>query len=86
MLVLDGFDELSEQQRTGMSFISMLLSGVILPKATLLLTSRPLATVCLHQLIPHEPDQHIEVVGFSEYDIEAYINSALSHNTQLRMW
>ena len=84
MLVLDGFDELSEQQRTGMSFISRLLRGDILPKATLLITSRPLATVSLNQLLPHEPDQHIEVVGFSEDDIEAYINSAFSHNTQLR--
>ena len=81
MLVLDGFDELSDQQRTGMSFISRLLKGDILPKATLLITSRPLATVCLNQLLP---DQHIEVVGFSEDDIEAYINSAFSHNTQLR--
>ena len=84
MLVLDGFDELSEQQRTGMSFISRLLRGDILPKATLLITSRPLATVSLNQLLPHDPDQHIEVVGFSEDDIEAYINSAFSHNTQLR--
>ena len=84
MLVLDGFDELSDQQRTGMSFISRLLSGDILPKATLLVTSRPLATVSLNQLLPHKPDQHIEVVGFSEDDIEAYINSAFSHNTQLR--
>ena len=84
MLVLDGFDELSDQQRTGMSFISRLLKGDILPKATLLITSRPLATVSLNQLLPHEPDQHIEVVGFSEDDIEAYINSAFSHNTQLR--
>ena len=83
MLVLDGFDELSEQQRTGM-FIKRLLRGDILPKATLLITSRPLATVSLNQLLPHEPDQHIEVVGFSEDDIEAYINSAFSHNTQLR--
>ena len=81
MLVLDGFDELSEQQRTGMSFISRLLSGDILPKATLLITSRPLATVSLNQLLPHEPDQHIEVVGFSEDDIEAYINSASTLNT-----
>ena len=84
MLVLDGFDELSDQQRTGMSFISRLLRGDILPKATLLITSRPLATVSLNRLLPHEPDQHIEVVGFSEDDIEAYINSAFSHNTQLR--
>ena len=84
MLVLDGFDELSDQQRTGMSFISRLLRGDILPKATLLITSRPLATVSLNQLLPHEPDQHIEVVGFSEDDIEAYINSAFSHNIQLR--
>ena len=83
MLVLDGFDELSEQQRAGMSFISRLLRGDILPKATLLITSRPLASVSLNQLLPHEPDQHIEVVGFSEDDIEAYINSAFSHNTQL---
>ena len=84
MLVLDGFDELSDQQRTGMSFISRLLRGDILPKAALLITSRPLATISLNQLLPHEPDQHIEVVGFSEDDIEAYINSAFSHNTQLR--
>ena len=69
MLVLDGFDELSEQQRTKKSCISELLNGDILPKATLLITSRPLATVSLNQLLPHEPDQHIGVVGFSEDDI-----------------
>ena len=84
MLVLDGFDELSNQQRTGMSFINRLLIGFILPEATLLITSRPLASVRLNHLLPDEPDQHIEVVGFSEDDIEAYIDSAFSHNTQLR--
>ena len=51
--VMLGFEELSEQQRTGMSFNSMRLSGDILPKATLLITSRTLATVSLHQLLPH---------------------------------
>ena len=83
MLVLDGFDELSEQQRTGMPLIAQFLNGDILPNATFLITSRPLATVGLSQLLRCEPDQRIEVIGFSENDIEAFVNSAFSHNPQL---
>ena len=43
-LVLEGYDELTEDQRTEGSILNQLLIGDCLPKATIMVTSRPLAS------------------------------------------
>ena len=72
-LVLEGYDELTEDQRTESSILNRLLTGDCLSKASIMVTSRPLAS---DSLCPEFIDQHIEVVGFNDEDIKYYVEMA----------
>ena len=72
-LVLEGYDELTEDQRTESSILNRLLTGDCLSKASIMVTSRPLAN---DSLCPEFIDQHIEVVGFNDEDIKSYVEMA----------
>ena len=79
-LVFEGYDELTENQRTEGSILTKLLIGDCLPKATIMVTSRPLASDNLCPEFRESVDQHIEVVGFNDKDIKSYVKSAcLNH-------
>ena len=84
LLILDGYDELSDNQRHFKSAIQKLMSRELLCQATLMVTSRPLATRTLHHSEFHQSiDQHIEVLGFTEKNIGEYINSACGDKPEL---
>ena len=83
LLILDGYDELTTKQRESDSVIQWLMSRELLCRATLMVTSRPLATRTLHPNFQQSIDQHIEVLGFTEGDIKAFINSACGDNPEL---
>ena len=68
-LVLEGYDELTEDQRTEGSILNKLLTGDCLPKVAIMVTSRPLASDSLCPEFRESVDQHIEVLGFNEEDI-----------------
>ena len=72
-LVLEGHDELTEDQRTEGSILNRLLTGDCLSKASIMVTSRPLAN---DSLCPQFFDEHIEVVGFNDEDIKSYMEMA----------
>ena len=72
-LVLEGYDELTEDQRTESSILNRLLTVDCLSKASIMVTSRPLAN---DSLCPEFIDQHIEVVGFNDEDIKSYMKIA----------
>ena len=74
-LVLEGYDELTEDQRTEGSILNLLLIGDCLPKATIMVTSRPLASDSLCPEFKKTIHQHIEVVGFNDENIKAYVES-----------
>ena len=65
-LVLEGYDELTEDQRTEGSILNRLLIGDSLSKASIMVTSRPLASDSLCPEFKESVDQHIEVVGFND--------------------
>ena len=69
LLILDGYDELTTKQRESGSVIQWLMSRELLCEATLMVTSRPLATRTLHPNFQQSIDQHIEVLGFTEKNI-----------------
>ena len=74
LLVLDGYDELPKDVQQD-SMIAELVSGEHLPKAGVLITSRPsacdnLTDKCCQR---DEDFQHIEVLGFTKDKIDAYI-------------
>ena len=83
LLILDGYDELSDNQRHFNSVIQQLMSRELLCLATLMVTSRPLATRTLDSNFQQSIDQHIEVLGFTKKNIEEFINSAFEDKPEL---
>ena len=67
--MLEGYDELTEDQRTEGSILNQLLIGDCLPKASIMVTSRPLASDSLCPEFKKIIHQHIEVVGFNDENI-----------------
>ena len=83
LMILDGYDELTTEQKEFGSVIQLLMSRKLLCRATLMVTSRPLATRTLDSDFKQSIDQHIEVLGFTDKNIEEYINSACGDNPEL---
>ena len=82
LFVFDGFDEFpAEFRRT--SLVAEVISGSYLPKATVLVTSRPSATAELLSFCQAHVGKHIEVVGFSDKEIQEYAQSVFECGSQL---
>ena len=71
-LIIDGFDELSTQLRHR-SFFRELIEKRCLPKARIVVTSRPSASACLHQVV----DRRMEILGFEQSSKNQYVIEAL---------
>jgi len=71
-LIIDGFDELSGRLQTK-SFFTDLVEKKVLPKARILVTSRPTASTCFY----HTIDRRIEILGFDQASRLEYANDAL---------
>ena len=71
-LIIDGFDELSTELRD-YSFFRKLIEKRSLPKAKILVTSRPSASACLHHVV----DKRIEILGFEQSSKNQYVTEAL---------
>ena len=78
LIIADGWDEL-EESRQKEGFICELLFKNAIHSATVLITSRPTASVALHKRgYPYYIDHFVEIDGFDEKGIEQYIKSAFS--------
>ena len=71
-LILDGYDEMSEEDRKD-SFIADIINRITLPECSLVITSRPTASLKLH----NKADRRVEVLGFTKEDRLDYIQHAL---------
>ena len=71
-LIIDGFDELSNELRTE-SFFRLLIKKKVLPKTKIVVTSRPTASACLHCIV----DRRIEILGFDQASRMEYASEAL---------
>ena len=78
LLILEGFDEAPASKRTMNSIFVRLFRGQILPKATVILTTRPSASAELRQLCRGKYSRRIEIVGFGKKEIDEYIQCAFS--------
>ena len=76
LLVSDGFDELSEKERTQHSLFLDIIRGNVLPKCSVIVSSRPYASQMLQQMksITH----HVEIVGFTEEQIKKCIRQNIT--------
>ena len=81
LIIFDGYDELSNDQRSDSIFLEILQQqSRRLRKATVLVSSRPFATRSLPHQFKDSLDQHVEILGFNEQDIKAYLTSACQDN------
>ena len=84
LLILEGFDEAPASKRTMDSIFVRLFRGQELPRATVILTTRPSASGDLRQFCNSVNSRRIEIVGFGEKEIDEYIQCAFS-DEQLRL-
>ena len=78
LIVCDGFDELPREQRQENSAIIDLLQGKRLQKATVIVTSRPSASAEIWRYWGKKAIRHLEIVGFTETEIEQFAKSVFS--------
>ena len=71
--LMDGFDEFPSKVYEN-SFVAGLISGVVLPNALLLITSRPNTSLILHI----QANRVFDVVGFAKEEKEQYISDSLN--------
>ena len=83
LIIFDGYDELSKLQKTETSIFNQILEGKLLPSASVIVTSRPVATATLPDVFKDHTQQHIEVVGFTKRDIDKYIKCKFSKDPDL---
>ena len=68
VFILDGFDELPKEMRQS-SIVQDILEGRLAPKASFLITSRPISAQLLYPLV----DRRIEITGFGKEEVEKYV-------------
>ena len=77
LIILEGLDELPQHLLTRPSIFTGLLAGTELPNATIVVTSRPSATAQLWKQWKQRISKHVEITGFTEENITAYVASIL---------
>ena len=82
-LLLDGWDELPEELREKDSFFLDLIQGQVLPDATVLVTSRPHASEIIVTECKGCVFQHVQVAGFTEENVQAFISSSVGDDSKL---
>ena len=79
-IVLDGFDEYPTSLQKS-SFIIDIINGVVLPEAIVVITSRPTATVSLHDQV----DRRIDILGLPKEEREKYISQTFSNSPERKV-
>lgn len=80
LLIFDGFDELSEEERMETSLFLDIIKGEVLSRCSVLVTSRPYASEnlqCLRSVV-----RHVEVLGFTKEQIHQCITNAIKDETK----
>ena len=83
LLVLDGFDEVSHNFHEN-SVIKSILCRQLLPKCTIILTTRPSAKHILESIFQPKVDKHVEIIGFTEEERVRYITEVFSKEPELQ--
>ena len=83
LIILEGFDEAPASKRTMDTIFVRLFRGQELPKATVILTTRPSASVELRKICRSKHSRRIEVVGFGKKEIAEYIQHAFTDRQSL---
>ena len=78
LLILDGLDEFPHDiLNNDKCLIRQIINGLCLPKATIVITSRPSSRVFFQECKP-QVSKYIEIIGFTEEDRVRYAQSAFN--------
>ena len=77
LFILDGYDEFPLHLRDEGILID-LLSGEVLPKSSVVVTSRPSATCDLYMTCRPLVQRHVEILGFTDEQVKEYASSIFS--------
>ena len=77
LIVCDGFDELPHHQQRS-DFYASLFTSELLPKATIIVTTRPSATTDFKRVIVQDIHRELEITGFTENGIMEFAKSIFS--------
>ena len=83
LLLFEGYNELPEELRTESSIFLYVITGRELPEATVLITSRSWASEFLHRECKDHISQHIEILGFTNDNIQSYLESTIPDDPSL---
>ena len=83
LFILDGYDQLSDEQKLTCSVLELLATRNLFPQATLMVLCRPVASNMLPGEFQSNIDQHIEIMEFMEETINSYITSACGENHEI---
>ena len=72
LFLFDGFDEFFSEHRQKSFVTDIIIGSNYLPKATVLMTSRPSVTADLESILKTKHLKRIEIVGFSDKEINEY--------------
>ena len=78
LFVFDGFDEFPTKFHKKSLVMKLISNPRYLPKATMIVTSRPSALADLQQFIYMENSRHIEIIGFAKKEILKYASQRLA--------
>ena len=84
LLVLDGFDEVSHNFHRN-SVIKSILCRQLLPKSTIILTTRPSAKHVLASVCQPQVHRHVEIIGFTEEERVRYITEVFGNDPELQV-
>ena len=79
--LLEGYDELPQEMQEN-SIFTQVIDGEILPKAGVIITSRPSASDVLFKHCCQQSYQHVEVLGFTDKQINSYVKESFSADEQ----
>ena len=82
LFIFEGFDELPTSKRTEDYLLCQILKGDVLPAASILVTTRHSASGYLSENFD-EPNQHIQILGFTRENITSYYESVLKEERVL---
>ena len=75
LFILEGLDELPQSLREDKNSMFMdLIAGRLLPASTVMVTTRPWAVEHLPKSCENRIDQHIEILGFTEKQVDEYVD------------
>lgn len=78
LFVFDGFDEFPTKLRKKSLVMKIISNPSYLPKATMIVTSRPSALADLQPFIYLENSRHVEIIGFTKKKILKYASQRLA--------